>query len=256
MARRRRPSGGERRYWLYGTHAVRAALHNPERDVCRLLLTAAAAKTMPVRDPNPAAEIVESNVIDQLFRTKVVHQGAAVEVLPLRHDAEAIAARLTEGGPRRLAVVLDQVSDPQNVGAILRSAWAFGACAAFVPAHGAPPETGALAKAACGALDHVPYVAVGNLAQFLARFRDTETVVVGLDADAEEALDQIAARTESKSVILVLGAEGTGMRRLTRERCTAVARIPMPADGPSLNVSNAAAVALYIMRVGIHQKLQ
>ena len=147
----------------------------------------------------------------------------------------------------QILVALDQVTDPQNVGAVFRSAAAFGAVGVLLQARHAPPETGALARAASGGLEHVPRVEATNLARTLDRLRDAGWWVLGL---AEEAADHIGDWEPASRVVLVLGAEGTGLRRLTRERCDQLVRLPTAPAMPSLNVSNAAAVALYALRQG------
>ena len=243
----RRPSGGA--YWLYGRHASAAALANPRRHVRRLLWTAEAASTLG--DGLAAAraggrleiapEPIERGVLDRLL-PGAVHQGVALEVrslpdLDLDEFADGLGAR-----ERAVAVVLDRVTDPQNVGAVLRSAAAFGADAVIVTERHATPETGALAKAASGALDHVPLIRVANLARALARLKESGFWCIGLAREAERTLAQ--ARPSGR-VALVLGSEGAGLRRLTRDRCDMLVRLPTAGPIDQLNVSNAAAVALY-----------
>jgi 23S rRNA (guanosine2251-2'-O)-methyltransferase len=169
-----------------------------------------------------------------------------VEPLPEPDLGDLIRELATASG-RCAIVALDQVSDPQNVGAVLRSAAAFGARAVLVTAHGAPPATGALAKAASGAVDRVPLVRVVNLVRALDRLKEAGFWTCGLDETAEEPL---AALDLGPRAVLVLGSEGGGMRRLVRERCDHLARLPTSAAQPTLNVSNAAAVALYELARG------
>ena len=228
---------GDGRQWLFGLHTVRAALANPARVRHRLVATPEARAALG--DLAAAAEVVPRATIDALV-PGAVHQGAAVLVDPLEDlDVETLAAAAPDGA---IAVVLDQVSDPQNVGAVLRSAAAFGACAVVVPERRSPEATAALAKAASGALEHVPIVRAVNLARALEALKAAGFWCVGLDAEAAQGLPAVDL---TGKVALVLGAEGAGLRRLTREHCDILARIAIGGPVASLNVSNAAAVALY-----------
>jgi 23S rRNA (guanosine2251-2'-O)-methyltransferase len=247
--------GGER--WLYGRHPVAAALANPERRWRRLAvlpgqeaegeaLVAAARATR--RDDGEPLRVLDRNGFAALLGADAVHQGLALEAEPLEpgdlDDVLRAAATATSHGARAVVVVLDQVSDPHNVGAILRAAAAFGAKGVIVAAHGAPPVTGALAKAASGALELVPLIAEVNLARALDRLKEAGFWCCGLD---ERAPVLLAGLDLGPRVALVLGAEGDGMRRLVRERCDYLARLPTRAEMPSLNVSTAAAVALFAL---------
>ena len=230
-------------YWIYGTHAVLAAVDNPARRIRRLLLTREAASGLrrPTR-PGPRAEIVDRAVIDRAVAAGSVHQGIAALAEPLREDdLDEALDRLADVASATI-LLLDQVTDPQNVGAVLRSAAALGAAAVVVPRHHAPPVTGALAKAASGALEHVALVRVGNIAQAIDRLKESRFWCVALDGAAEQELSSIDL---AGRVALALGAEGAGLRRLTRERCDLAARLPTAGPIAHLNVSNAAAVALY-----------
>ncbi len=229
--------------WLYGLHAVTAALANPARRLRRLLLTEEAEAALAARRPPPwpiPTETVDRSRLDHLLGRDVVHQGAALladllAVPPLAHVLE-------RPGP---LLVLDQVSDPRNVGAILRSAQAFGAAAVIVQERNAPDETGALAKAASGALETVPLLRAVNLARTLVALKAAGCWVVGLDSASRPLT---GGSFDGRRVVLVLGAEGEGLRRLTRESCDEVAGIAMPGAGrglDSLNVAAAAAIALY-----------
>ncbi len=242
----RRPSasGGGGQTWLYGPHAVFAALGNPRRRSRRLLITEAAAETHGRRLAEldgPQAETASREEIERLLPAGAVHQGIALaaDLLP-DPDLDEILASLPQG--RGLVVVLDQVTDPHNVGAILRSAAAFGADAVLLPDRHAPGTTGVLAKAASGALDLVPLAHVVNLARELDRLKEAGFWCVGLDSEAQQT---VAEADLTGRLALVLGAEGAGLRRLTRERCDLVVRLPTQNRLASLNVSNAAAVALY-----------
>jgi len=240
--RRPGPPGGQA--WLYGPHAVLAALGNPRRKCRRLVVTEAAGETHGRRLAElggPSPETVSREEIERLLPAGAVHQGVALAVDPLPDpDLAEILAGLPAG--RGLVVVLDQVTDPHNVGAILRSAAAFGADAVLLPDRHAPGTTGVLAKAASGALDLVPLAHVVNLARELDRLKAQGFWCVGLDSEAEQT---VAEADLTGRVALVLGAEGAGLRRLTRERCDLVVRLPTLNRLASLNVSNAAAVALY-----------
>lgn len=235
------PAGGG--YFVYGWHAVNAALANPERVVTRILASPAAAEKLklPKRKlPNP--HIMEPRELDRMLGNEAVHQGIAAEVKPL----EPYGIEDVIYAQRGTILILDQVSDPHNVGAILRSAAAFDAVAVVLPKDHSAPETATMAKAACGALDIVKRVVVTNLATSLRELKDAGWWVVGLEGEAKQELPQI--RFGAKTA-LVLGAEGKGMRRLTAELCDETARLPMGNRMESLNVSNAAAVALYHLYV-------
>jgi 23S rRNA (guanosine2251-2'-O)-methyltransferase len=232
---------------LYGHHAVAAALTNRHRPVLRLLATGEAsdALTHAAEARGLTVERVPRQDLDALLPPGAVHQGIVLEAgpLPTRNLED-----LSRNDPDNAAVVvvLDQVSDPHNVGAILRSAAAFGALGVITQDRHAPAETGALAKAASGALERVPLIRVPNLSRALKDLRDIGFWSVGLDADAPVTLSGAAL---SGRLALVLGAEGAGLRRLTREHCDHLARLPMmPGAVESLNVSNACAVALYELR--------
>jgi 23S rRNA (guanosine2251-2'-O)-methyltransferase len=226
-------------YYVYGLHPVLAALANPHRKIKRLLATPNAlarlkegGATLP-----EAPEETTPRHLDHLLGGEAVHQGVAAEVEPLTPvPIESLAEA-------RLVVVLDQVTDPHNVGAILRSALAFGADAVLTTFRHAPVESGVLAKAASGALDRLPHVEVKNLARALDDLGAMGFTRIGLDSEADSEIEQ-AFRGER--VALVLGAEGKGLRRLTRDTCDVVARLSMPGPLASLNVSNAAVLALYL----------
>lgn len=233
---------------LFGVHAVTAALLNPDRVARRLWATdagaAAVAETLGrVRAAGrraPDVQIVDRSRLDRLFPAGTVHQGLVLEVEPLSEPD--LSDLLADPDAPSLVVVLDQVTDPHNVGAILRSAAAFGAAAVVVTERHAPEVTGTLAKAASGALEAVPLVRVTNLARALTEMREAGFFCVGL---SEHATARLADRALPGRLAIVLGSEGTGIRRLTAERCDALARLPTGGPVASLNVSVAAAVALY-----------
>ena len=242
--RTRRDAAGET-VWLFGLHAVRDALMNPRRDKLRLVLTKNAADKL---GPAIAAgglepEIVDPRKFDVPIDEGSVHQGAALEARPLDWGRLADVAISGAGAP--LVVLLDRVTDPHNVGAVLRSAEVFGARAVIAPRHHSAPETGALAKTASGALERQPYLRVTNLSDAMEELRGMGFVLLGLDGAATDTLAEGMAFAGKRPVALVLGAEGPGLREKTRETCDRLVRVPAAGAFGSLNVSNAAAVALY-----------
>ncbi len=236
--------------WLFGLHAVADALANPRRCKLRLVLTRNAADRLAgaVAASGLVPEIVEPRSFPAPLDPGSVHQGAALEVRPLDWGP---ASEVCATGPgRALAVLLDRVTDPHNVGAILRSAEVFGARAVIAPRHHSAPETGALAKAASGALERQPYIRVTNLAETMETLKATGYRLIGLDGAAAATLAEGLAEVAGRPVALVLGAEGPGLRARTRETCDRLVRIPAAGAFGSLNVSNAAAVALYAATAG------
>jgi 23S rRNA (guanosine2251-2'-O)-methyltransferase len=228
--------------WIYGIHPVLAALANPRRQVKRIVATANALQRIAELGGAPpiAPEEASPRDLDRLLGGEAVHQGVAVEVAPL-----PAASIETLPSSARLIVVLDQVTDPHNVGAIMRSAVAFAADALVTTGRHAPAETGVLAKAASGAVEHLVHIEVQNLARGLEALGAAGFTRIGLDSEAPEPLDDAMA---GERIALVLGAEGRGLRRLTRDTCDRLARLPTVGPIASLNVSNAAALALYIAR--------
>lgn len=228
---------------IYGFHAVREVLRNKRRDMLNLFATpAAAARLAP--DCTAAeiqAQIVAPEDLTRRLGPDAVHQGVLLEARPLPSlSLDEIAS------PSGILLVLDQITDPQNVGAIIRSAAAFGVGALVTTERHAPEFSGVLAKAASGGLEHVPLVEVVNLARALEELKDLGYLCVGLDSDASLPL---SAATLTRPLALVLGAEGKGLRRLTRENCSLMAKLDMPGAIKSLNVSNACAVALSLVRM-------
>lgn len=226
-------------YWLYGHHAVTAALANPERKIQRL--AQAGAADAPAVEGHEW-EQVPRDVLESWLPPGAVHQGLAAKVHPLPDRGIEDVIAEAEGAEHAHLMILDQVTDPQNVGAILRSAAAFGALAVILTERHAAPESGALAKAASGALEHVPLIRVANLARALELLKKGGFWIAGLAAEAPQTLAE--AKLTGK-VGLALGAEGPGLRRLTREHCDLLVRLPTGGPIDHLNVSNAAAVALY-----------
>jgi 23S rRNA (guanosine2251-2'-O)-methyltransferase len=238
--------------WIYGRHAVAAALANPARrwhllaalagqeQEARALVAGARAARRGAGEP---IRVFDRSGFARILPDGVVHQGLALSVEPLTEpDLDDVLQQAATAPARSTLVLLDQVSDPQNVGAVLRSAAAFGALAVVVGVHGAPVAAGALAKAASGALESVPLVRVVNLARALDRLKVAGFWICGLDETAPRTL---AALDLGERVAIVLGSEGGGMRRLVRERCDHFARLPTRNEQSTINVSNAAAVALY-----------
>ena len=237
-----RPRGGEG--WIYGHHAVQAALANPKRRCERLVVTTEAAEILANAGVGEVIrpEIRAAHEIAALLPEGAVHQGFALKARPLpERNIEEILAPLAEGQPA-LVVVLDQVTDPRNVGAILRSAAAFGALTVILPERHGADVTAALAKAASGALETVALVRVTNVSRTLEALKAGGFWCVGLDAQAKQALAEVDL---SGRVALVLGSEGAGMRRLVSDTCDLHARLPIGGDMESLNVSAAAAIAMY-----------
>ena len=231
--------------WLFGIHAVRDALVNPRREKLRLIVTKNALDRLAdaVAEAGIEPEIEDPRKFSAPIDEGSVHQGAALEVKPLNWGRPMDVAVSGEGAP--LVVLLDRVTDPHNAGAVLRSAEVFGARAVIAPRHHSAPETGALAKTASGALERQPYLRVINLAETMEELKSAGYLLIGLDGEAELTLDQALGQAGTRAVGLVLGAEGPGLREKTRETCDLIARIPFAGAFGSLNVSNAAAVALY-----------
>jgi len=242
-ARREAPS---ETVWLFGLHAVRDALRNPAREKLRLVVTRNAHDRLAdaIAESGMEAEIADPRRFDVPIDADSVHQGAALEVRPL--DWGPLQEVCAQGAGAPLVVCLDRVSDPHNVGAILRSAEVFGARAVIAPARHSAPETGALAKTASGALERQPYLRVTNLSEAITALQAMGYLVLGLAGEAEaELAPTLDAIGPGRAVALVLGAEGPGLRDKTRTTCDALVKIPFRGAFGSLNVSNAAAVALY-----------
>jgi 23S rRNA (guanosine2251-2'-O)-methyltransferase len=235
--------------WLFGLHAVRDALENPRREKLRLIVTRNAADKLAEAITTSAMtpEIADPRSFTAPLDSGSVHQGAALEVKPLDWGPLAEVC-MGDGvdGPR--VVLLDRVTDPHNVGAILRSAEVFGARAVIAPRHHSAPETGALAKTASGALERQPYLRVRNLAEAITGLQAMGYIVLGLAGEADQGIEAALDGRRDRPVALVLGAEGPGLRPRTRACVDALVRIDHAGGFGSLNVSNAAAVALYAAR--------
>lgn len=265
MSRHRQPAAGKRPaqenqgragkggkgsgLWLWGVHPVLSALANPDRRCHRLLMTAEALAAHGAEIDRlarlhrlPQPESAGRPDLEALLPNGAVHQGIALsaEPLPMLDVSDLIDA--AEGKENAVIMVLDQVTDPHNVGAVLRSAAAFGAVGLIVPDRHAPDETGTLAKSASGALERLPLVRVTNLVRALEDLKKANFWIAGLAGEAKQTL---AEAKLSGRVALVMGSEGEGLRRLTREHCDHLVKLPQTDLVESLNVSNAAAVALY-----------
>jgi 23S rRNA (guanosine2251-2'-O)-methyltransferase len=228
---------------IYGIHAVEAALGNHDRRVKGLYITENAERRLRphLEERQIAFERTTPRDLDRRLGADTVHQGALMETALL---PEPSLKQLIAASENRPLLMLDQVTDPHNVGAVLRSAAVFGAAGLVMTRRHSPPLDGALAKAASGALEHVPVYLAQNLARTMADLKDGGMTVIGLDGEADDLLEEAS---QSAHVALVLGSEGKGLRQLTRESCSLVARIGTEGALTSLNVSNAAAIALHWM---------
>ncbi len=237
-------------YWIYGVHAALAAIANPARDCRRIVLAETAKQELETRvaeahkalPGRPSVERMERTNMGGLLPPSAVHQGLAVLAQPLGATAIEDIVRECADKSEAAVVILDQATDPRNIGAVMRSAAALGASAVIVQDRNAPAITGALCKAASGAVEKVPFVRVVNLARAIGMLKDGGFWAAGLDPVAGRTL---AEADLSGRVALVLGAEGRGLRRLTRDTCDELVKIPLARGTDSLNLSNAAAVALY-----------
>lgn len=239
-----KPKNAPARLWLYGRHAVAAAIANPDRRVRRVLATKNAADWLAQTGADEAAltkmEDARPDAIDRTLPAGAVHQGLAAEVFDL--PRARLKEACTPAEPGRPVIVLDQITDPQNIGAIFRAAAAFEARAVIVQERRTPPLAGALAKAAAGAIETVPCVKVVNIARALEALSDLDYLTAGL---AGEAKTDISDLDKSRPIALVMGAEGSGLRELVAATCQELTRIPIAPAMESLNVATAAAISLY-----------
>ncbi|HRE60631.1 MAG TPA: 23S rRNA (guanosine(2251)-2'-O)-methyltransferase RlmB [Micropepsaceae bacterium] len=238
----RPPQADERVHWLWGQHPVEAALNNKARHCHKLLATVRGAERMAViaQTRGVRLEITDDERLDRMLPKGAVHQGVALEVDPLPRIA--LEDVLEKNRSPRLFVMLDQVNDPHNLGAVLRTAAAFGAQGVIVQERHSPPLSGVTAKSASGALEKIPVIEVVNLSRTLDELGREGFVRLGFDEDGAFSID---AQNLDADTVLVFGAEGEGLRRLTRENCDHLVRLPTSAAFSSLNVSNAVAIALY-----------
>lgn len=238
------PSGGDN-VLIYGLHAVRAALRNPHRHK-RVLYVSENARQRLAEDVHATTvQIVDARRLEQMVGPDAVHQGAVLECLPLETLDASELFHLADCG---LLLVLDQITDPHNVGAILRSAVAFGVDAVLVTARNSAVETGVLAKSASGALDMVRVITLRNLSKGLEELNAMGFQTIGLDSEGPAILEETFDDQRRAGIAIVLGSEGSGLREKTRLTCRDLARLDMPGEIKSLNVSNAAALALYVAR--------
>jgi 23S rRNA (guanosine2251-2'-O)-methyltransferase len=227
---------------LYGLHAVRAAIDNSNRNIRHMRVTKNAISRLEIADPQTLpfdVEVVTPQAIDKMLPADAIHQGVVIDAAPL--PAQPI--EMLKDSP--LVLILDRITDPHNVGAIMRSAVAFGAGALITTMRHSPQESGVLAKSASGALEMIPYIQVTNLADAITALNDLGFATIGLDSEGPERLEDSLA---GDRIALVLGAEGKGLRQKTRETVKSLARLDMPGAIKSLNVSNAAAISLYAAR--------
>lgn len=245
---RSRKEEAARTVWLFGLHAVRDALLNPRRVKHRLVVTQNAADRLgpEIMSNVPAVEHADPRRFPVSLDPGSVHQGAALEVTPLAWGP--LESVVLQGSGRPMVLLLDRVTDPHNAGAILRSAEVFGASAVIAPHRHSAPETGALAKAASGALERQPYLRVANLGRAMDDLRSMGFHFLGLDGTGESTLEDGLKAVGSHPLGLVLGAEGPGLRQKTKSLCDHLVRIDPAGGFGSLNVSNAAAVSLYASR--------
>ncbi len=240
---------------LYGIHTVRAALNNPDRRIEELCVTenafarlgqlASHRKALPVSVKSP-------QVLDQLAGGDAVHQGVVAKCLPLDM---LDASELFHLADARLVLALDQITDPHNAGAILRSASALGADAVLTTSRNSVHETAVLAKSACGALDTIRLIELRNLSKGLQELNDMGFYSIGLDSEGPLVLEETLTSSDADKIVLVLGSENKGLRQMTRETCKALARLDMPGPIKSLNVSNAATLSLYAVANHLRGKL-
>ncbi len=232
--------------WLFGLHAVRDALANPAREKLRLIVTRNAADKLAdaIAESGMTPEMADPRRFTAPLDPQSVHQGAALEVKALEWGRLADRAIADDDRPQRL-LLLDRVTDPHNVGAILRSAEVFGALAVIGTRHHSAPETGALAKTASGALERQPYLRLRNLADAITELQNMGYLVLGLDGEAEQTIETALEGRKDQPIALVMGAEGPGLREKTKETVDQLVKIDFAGAFGSLNVSNAAAVALY-----------
>ena len=251
-----RTGGRASHNWLYGIHACLAAIANPERKIRRIVISTGVANDLEISATEalndimaeypeairPTLEFKDRRELEALLPREAVHQGICLDAAPLPYPVIEDVFRLADGKSSACVLVLDQATDPRNIGAIMRTAAAFGALAVVVQDKHAPEITGSMAKAASGAIERIPLVRVTNLARTLDLLKLENFWTVGF---AGQATDNLSHKTLQGRNVVVLGAEGAGLRRLTRETCDLLVKIPISDSMESLNLSNAAAIAMY-----------
>lgn len=239
----RRPQQDPSKLWLWGIHACKAAILNPNRKCFRMLVTSSTLKDMGIPKENISCkvELTEGSVFSRLLPDGAVHQGVALEVGPLNEPSLRSLQKRQSG----TLLILDQVTDPHNVGAILRTAKALGALGVIMTERNAPPLSGVLAKAASGALELIPIWKVTNLSRCLDELKEYGFWTIGLDERSSKLLSK---EELPEKIALVMGAEGEGMRRLTQEKCDFIVKLPTDPEFSTLNVSVATALALYELK--------
>lgn len=244
---RARAASAAETVWLFGIHAVRDALTNPMREKLQLKVTKNAFDRLEeaINASGIEPEIVDPRNFSAPIDPQSVHQGAVLEVKPLDWGSVSEICAPRDQAP--LVLLLDRVSDPHNVGALLRSAEVFGARAVIGPQRHSAPETGALAKTASGALERQPYLRIQNLVKAMSSLKEMGYFIIGLDGEADMTMEKAVADLPNVPIALALGSEGPGLRESTKENCNRLAKIPFAGDFGSLNVSNAGAISLYAM---------
>ena len=245
---RERKTAEKHSFWLFGIHAVRDALENPNREKIRLLITKNAKNKLEnsIKLTEIETKVIEPKAFNELLDANSVHQGVALEVRPLKWGS--LSENINKKKANSIVLLLDRISDPHNVGAILRSAEVFGIEAVIGTQRHSAPETGALAKAASGALERQPYLRIRNLSEGIDELKQLGFVVLGLDGLANTSLNKGINSFPVGPIAFVLGAEGPGLRDKTKSHCDLLVKIPSHNSEGSLNVSNAAAVAMYDLR--------
>ena len=245
---RERKTTEKHSFWLFGIHAVRDALENPNREKIKLLITKNAQNKLEnsIKLTEIETKIIEPKAFNELLDKNSVHQGVALEVKPLKWGS--LSENIKGKDDNSIVLLLDRISDPHNVGAILRSAEVFGIKVVIGTQRHSAPETGALAKAASGALERQPYLRIRNLSEGIDELKQLGFVVLGLDGLANISLNKGVNSFPAGPIAFVLGAEGPGLRDKTKSHCDMLVKIPSHNSEGSLNVSNAAAVAMYDLR--------